>query len=178
MNISTLSKFERQLFINQFTILKILDKENAQDYELKIKILENGFVNNYDQIITCELNEISADDCNFVDDVLSFYDSLECFKKQHHDLIQNDDELQKKIDNIHSFIGFDCNDAKEGKLSSYADFILNIEKKYKAIFGILPEINKDCNSHLPMLEEYSILIDKWKNLGKPHSLTIEFFDNF
>ena len=137
---------ERQILYNQYQILSLLCPEESKYFELKMKILSNGYTSEYGDVVNFE-NEIPEEDCDFVYDVLSMY----------RDLYFSFDKLDEKS-NISKddvvFRGFDGNN--ECKYYVFASFLL----KEKDIFNEFADVG--VNSHASRIDMYKKMLAVYK----------------
>jgi uncharacterized protein YfbU (UPF0304 family) len=155
----SLSKVERLLLINQYQILSLLQPQQAQDHQLMIKKLENGYTPRlfvFGEYLGDDLSD-SVD--HFVFEVLEMYRamtfSLNGFKKK--------DGLDKKAI---QFPGFDGN--YETEYLVYAQYLLDDEKLYAEL-----QRKGGYNSHHPTIERYGRMIAVWKQSAAPRLLTAD-----
>lgn len=113
--ITTLTPFERLLLLNQISILKHLDPENANDYDKQIKILHSGYTIMYSELFRALFEEIPVDECKYVLDVLNM----------HRTLVKSFEGLNDKQgltkDDV-AFRGFDGNN--ETQRLAFAEYLL------------------------------------------------------
>lgn len=150
----TLSNFERLSLINQFRTLALLDKSDAPTYLRHAKALERGYSGQYEFLENLS-PEMSQEDCDFVVDVLDMYDALQTSVTQ---LGAGAGIADSKV----RFLGFDGNN--EGRFMGYSRFIVEGGQ-----FDYL-DMNKDHNSHMPMVQSYKQMLKKWRALGESHAM--------
>lgn len=149
-----LSDKDRLMLVNQFKILDLLN--NNHDHENWIKILESGFVNNYQDLFFNISPEVSADVCERVYRILDLYRAIDTYKFHN----PNDTEVISNHDS--SFHGFDTNYELDHYV--YANFLFanskyeeSAPKKSERQFGI------SCLSkYVPMLRLWSTFDDSMK----------------
>lgn len=154
-----LSQIERLTLLNQFEILKRLDK--TDEYDHLIVVLREGYVSEYQRIADLVSGEVSAEDCRLVSDTLAMFRSLE----HYHDTA-NDGDLKKR--HFSHFVGFDGN--HEGRLRGLARH----EMLDRGMWSESRRREKDTdgfNSHSRTRESYRRMIAEWKQRGEPHPLT-------
>lgn len=163
-----LSLKERLFLYNQYEILKLLnieDEDEQKRYERYQKIVSEGYKYNYSDLTDGFADDVPDKTCEFVWDVLQMYRTL---YNSYYDL----NEIEKKqidLDDI-TYKGFDGNE--EGDYYSYANFILEDMGRYDEIYK---NGKAELNSHYNVLNEYSEMLDKWKDLkvGRYDTLTFE-----
>ena len=151
-----LSKKDRQILINQFSILKIIDSDNAETYSNYEEILFYGYKILYPDIFGL-YDEMPENEGNLVFDILSIYRLIEFYKRDHPD----DEEITNHL--WRHFEGFDGNNEGE-----YHGFTLFLIDKYNR-FAELSEykaMTDNFNSHAPMLDKYKNMIKRWEDLNK------------
>ncbi|MGF1804346.1 YfbU family protein [Aliivibrio sifiae] len=157
-----LDKKERLALVNQFLILEKLYPNDAEYYAQHRQAIVEGYELHYDWIYGDLWEGLSKDECRKVLDILDMYrvihfSSLKC----------NDTQVQD-----HSwlkFAGFDGNE--ESSYMAYCRYlIVDIERFNELKYGL--EI-PDLNSHMPTIEKYQAMLDVWKGLGKPHTLSAD-----
>lgn len=152
---------EMRLFLyNQYEILKIIDSDESERYNLLQTIVSEGYEYNYNELGDYS-TIINDEKSKFVFDVLSMIDALQSsykkLKKEDRDLIDKD-QL--------TFKGFDGNEEIEEY--QYARFVIKDFGRYEGL-----EID-DYNSHCNMINTYIDMLKKWGNYNKKHSnLTLE-----
>lgn len=159
-----LTKKDRLFLINQYEILKRLDKENPDGYDEYIKILSSGYTIFYDMIDQWIFDEMPEDEGRFVLDILSIYRVIEDYKRKN----QSDSEI--KDHHWGTFRGFDGNN--ETEYMSFTQFIIHTQGK----FGEQLEYQRktdNYNSHMPTLQKYKHMVQKWVELGKPYQIPRE-----
>lgn len=148
-----LSKEQRLILYNQYEILKSIQPENLEHYEVRQQILEHGYKHEYYKMFDFLGDEMPDDIASFVWDVLEMY----------RDLFDSYDELespQKETVDQQSvqFKGFDGNE--EPAYYGYVCFIVNDMKRYQEIKTYSDELN----SHWPVMDRYEAMLDEWKQI--------------
>ena len=149
-----LTKKERLMLYNQYEILKHLEPEEKEMYEINQKILSSGYKFDYDELIDFLDDETSVEISEFVYDVLQMYRCI----NDSYDELSEEEKKEFKILNT-KFAGFDGNE--EYQYYSYASFLLEDLGKYEESY----EGGKiSVNSHRNMLNKYTKMISKWKEV--------------
>lgn len=149
-----LSTKERLILINQYNILKIIDKTESKYYEKCIDILENGYSIFYDRF-TETFSEMSEKECIFVLNVLGLFEKIDDLKTTFTDKAFLDHTFS-------TFRGFDGND--ESKELSFVKFLIFKDDR----FGKLSQtFSEDLNSHMPMKDKYFRMLTKFNSLNSP-----------
>lgn len=149
-----LTNFERLVLLNQFRMLEKLDSDGG-DYREEIKILENGYVNDYYVIFEHLSDELPEAVSKEVYDILQMHRSL---LTSYNNLGDKTGINQKDV----MFNGFDAN--SEGKHYSYARFLILDCDRYNEFK------NQNLNSHYSILEKYRKMLVKWSNYDRYASL--------
>jgi uncharacterized protein YfbU (UPF0304 family) len=145
-----LSRIERWILTNQYSILERLDKDNGAAYARHRTALERGYEYEYSAIVE-HIDEagISAEDCKFVWDVLAMFDRI---RLSSAEMVLNTDKCVTK------FEGFDFNDPYEIKLGAYAKFVCSLNR-----FESLGK-GDGFNAHWPMAAGYRRQLEVYKGL--------------
>jgi len=150
---------ERMTLMNQFKILAHL--ENTNEYANYIKILQNGYEYEYGEMFQwIEGMSLPEPDCLFVKDVLEAYGCIQrCGKESGNTSITTHP--------FYKFSGFDGND--EGEYLGYARFMIQDQGKW----NYLEMSGDNLNSHMPTLDKYRAMVQKWKGCANPLNLTAQ-----
>lgn len=160
-----LTPYQRINLFNQYTILQKLaliqgDEYDAEDYELKAKIVSNGYAHEYYMIADCISEEFSEEEAKLVWDTLEMYSAIYF----SYDRIQNPQLTSEQI----LFAGFDGN--YETNHMFYCRFVLFEMKRYGEISG---DGRNDFNSHCEKCSKYRSMLCKWEEMGKPYQMSEE-----
>lgn len=160
-----LTPYQRISLFNQYTILQKLahiqgDEYEAEDYELKAKIVSNGYVHEYYEIANCLSEELSEEEAKLVWDTLEMYSAIYF----SYDRLQNPQLTREQI----IFTGFDGN--YETNSLYYCRFVLFEMKRYGEISG---DGRNDFNSHCEKCSKYRAMLCKWEEMGKPNQMSEE-----
>ena len=157
-----MDKIEREILLNQFTILmKIAENEgdnySVTKYEEYIKIISSGYTIFYDEFLGEIENEMTKEDQDFVLNVLQMYsDCYVAYSKYGLDV------------NDIRFKGFDGN--YEDKLRRFCVWFL----KDMSRFGELQlDPKDDYNSHCQMTPKYHRMLETWNAINDKTRLTID-----
>ena len=151
MSHETLTKFQRQLLINQFAILEKLDTDNARLYQKNQKILESGFALWYDEILPDD--EVSRERCDYVNDVLNMFRSLD---RSFAALTDKSGIDEEEI----WFGGFDGNN--ESDLLGFAEFIQSEGRFQESLKG------DDLNSHSMTERHHNKMLSRFNAICERH----------
>jgi uncharacterized protein len=149
-----LTDVERTLLINQLSILKILDPNDARRYDEKLEILRDGYEIFYDDVVG-NLSTVSDEDCRFVIQVLTMYRQLNNYIRKHPE----DVEVAKHP--WARFAGFSGND--ETMLMAFTQFLIKTQGKFDE--QLPNERDTDgFNSHAPLRGIYERMLAVYKAL--------------
>lgn len=151
-----LDEKERLILINQYTIIRHIDPDNAHHYEELIEILRSGYEIFYPELFNNVYEGMTYDEGRFVLDILSIYRMVEDYK------VKNADDDDIKNHHFGTFRGFDGNN--ETAHMSFTRFLVNTQGKFSEQEQYKSQ-NDDFNSHHPTLEKYGRMIHKWQTLG-------------
>lgn len=160
-----LSIAERQIMINQFCIMQMLDPNNSKEYENKITALQYGYEIHYPEV--CDLmndDPMTIEDCREVLDILEMY---RCLIFSNNNLAANH-ILVFKADDI-KFPGFDGNE--ETKQYAYADYFINQLDRYSEIKA---QTNGYLNSHCNTLSSYRRMLAVWKEIRETKGISYSY----
>ncbi len=153
-----LSRTDRLILANQYRLLALLDKPDADTYNKYVEILREGFETEYSHFFQ-EIDEdilISAD-AHEVFEVMNMFRALKYG-------YQNLDD-KSGIDSYPiTFHGFSGND--EGKQWAYAQY-LQANQRYTDIG------EGDLNSHSPEMDTYRRMLPEWQKSADKFELTKE-----
>lgn len=160
-----LSDKDRLILYNQYEILKILNPQEKEYYEVDQEILINGFKANYDDLASGFMDETSVEVSEFVIDVLQMYRTL---NNSYREL---NEEEQKEINPKDiMFKGFDGNE--EIDYYVYCEFYMNKLNRFEE----LKESKYfELNSHRNMVDYYRRKLSLWKEVktGRYDKLTLD-----
>lgn len=155
-----LSKKERLMLINQYRILSILNPDGASSYNVRIKMLENGYSLHYDEMVSWIDDGMSREQCQEIIDILEMY---RCLWHSYKKLRDKKGISKKDV----RFPGFDA--VEEEKELNYAEYVLYDLKRYREFHQRRRLPNHD--SYKVMLGQYRAMMSVWKSLGHKKLLT-------
>src|ERR687893_1898982 len=145
--------------VNQYRILSLLDRSNADHYDKLREALEKGYVASYrDDLFAGILDGLSVEQCAFVREVMNMYDVLQ----RSYDALDDKQGIEEERT---KFPGFES-DYELAHLG-YARFVVEREGR----FSHLKPFRADFISHTPMLDQYRRMTDVWKLADKRYELT-------
>lgn len=151
-----LSKKDRLFLINQYEILKELKSDSSSYYEELIEILQNGYETFYSQFDGFVYDGMSSEQSRLVFDILDVYRSVEDYKKNN----PGDEEIEGHL--WSNFKGFDGNN--EIEYMAFAKFLIEKQGKFAEQLVYQGETD-NYNSHMPTLDKYRNMVQKWRELG-------------
>ena len=152
-----LSKKDRLFLINQYEILKALNPDYSSDYEESIEILQNGYETFYSRFDNSVYDEMSSEKSSLVFDILGIYRSVEDYKHNN----PGDEEIEGH--SWSNFKGFDGNN--ETEYMAFTRFLIEKQEKFTEQLVYKQETD-NYNSHMPTLEQYRNMVQKWRELGE------------
>jgi uncharacterized protein YfbU (UPF0304 family) len=150
-----LTKAERLILWNQYEILKLLDKRHADDYGQHQEALASGYEQVWDWTYGQLLAEVMPTaQTSEVLNILTMFDAIEGSLET---------VAYKGTKPTPSFVGFDGNN--ETEQMGFCHFLIEKQNKFSRWKG------RSLNSHHPVLDRYRRMLDEWKVMGEPMSLT-------
>jgi len=160
-----LSIAERQILVNQYRILSILDEANKEDHELNIEVLYKGFEGEYDSVIEVykDSDIKTLEVCNETNEILNM------FRRIDNALVQYDETELEGIDvDKLRFKGFDANNDPH---YYYAEFQISKRGRWQE------QKDKNLNSHsVSTLRKYRKMIEAMKNTLGSERFDLELKD--
>jgi uncharacterized protein YfbU (UPF0304 family) len=151
---TSLSPFERQTLALQHQILSHLDKNEADYHKRMQEVLTEGFTAEYENVFS-HYSELPYDDCRLL------YDILDMFRVMKASIAQLDETERDALLADHKYVlffqGFDGNDAREGKMASYVDYLQATDRWTDLVEDVMAA--DDGNSHSLMLGRYQAMLD-------------------
>lgn len=158
-----ITKRDRLILINQYKILASLNKAEADHYEELISILENGYSIFYSQLDEWISEEMPEEEGRFVLDVLDLYRAIEDVKRATKD--------SRLLAHHYAFFrGFDGNNETEHM--GFCRFLIEKQGKFQEQKQYLLK-NDNLNSHMPMTEKYSRMLNEAKGLPNKWSMSAD-----
>jgi uncharacterized protein len=155
-----LTKKERLTFIYQLRILEALCPDEAVGFAHKRTALEDGYALHYEWLTENISDEMSAEECREVLDILDMYRAITFGLQQ----LDEGDALRKH--HLAKFLGFDGNN--ESQLMAYVRyFIVDLDRYDELKQGKLSSFN----SHMPMLDTYRAMLNRWKPIENKFTLS-------
>lgn len=141
------------------------------DYQLEqAKIIEHGYVAQYDEIFYSIQAELPRRDAGLVVDILEMFHFLEWSYGQLSDAER--EELGSSVARTVVFRGFDFNNRREGRLAGYAQHLID-QGKWESQAKYFDNNNDRGNSHFPTLALYERMLEEfnpiWREKTRSHS---------
>jgi uncharacterized protein YfbU (UPF0304 family) len=150
MEITTLTPAERLILANQY---------RAEGDTYRAQILERGYTGLYRDIFDAVSEELPIDQCNFVEDVMAMYWTLQ--------LSYDNLEDKSGVDASDvAFPGFDGN--HETSMMAYSRAVKSNDR-----FDSLRVSSTDHNSHSPKVARYQEMLARLQASENPHEPTAE-----
>jgi uncharacterized protein len=146
--------FDCQRKTNYRKPIKILEKlypSEAEHYTQQRKAVEEGYQHDYDWLVEHLYEEMPDAQCKHILKILNMYRAITFSFKKLSDK-SGLDESQIR------FPGFDGNN--EAKEFSYAKYLIFDLGKFQELRN--GEKDLDLNSHRPILDQYSRMVELWK----------------
>ena len=164
-----MEKTTRMILCGQYKIREKIaklahDNDEIEYCHMAQEILTNGYYENYYELDCMVENEFSKEDSDFVWDVLEMYRAI-IYKYNSSEELRSE-YPESKI----CFGGFDLND--ETYLYTYYEFLVEKDNRYRELLG---KDGHAINSHFPRSSKYKMMLDNWKEMGKPIDLSDEQF---
>lgn len=151
------------------------DGYEAAHHRRMVEVLSRGYVTEYSDMFLSIETEMSERDAALVFDLLDMFTFLESTYERLTD--EEKASLGKNAEHALSFRGFDYNDSQEGRMASFAKYVIstgrweNMSKHFDAA-------NDGGNSHMPMLASYQRMLSVWKPMHKAKVAKFSGFDSY
>ena len=137
------------------------DVDGDLEYQLmRAKILEEGYTGEYWYETAGFRTELSKRDCSRVSDILQMYRIL---TYSIRDLEKEGAPVPEELARQLAFRGFDHNDALEGHMANYVEFLMRDGERWTELQPQL-ERNDRGNSHMPMLDTYLRMLSEFRRI--------------
>jgi uncharacterized protein YfbU (UPF0304 family) len=155
------SHTERWILSNQFRILEILDKDNAEHWARAKEVIDRGYEGEYESVSQdVDSDVVTEDECREVLDILLMFQSLQ---RAYEDLPDKSEIEESRV----KFAGFDGNN--EGTQWAYTRYLCNLDGgRFTSL-----ERGDNFNSHWPVLDRYRAMLSEWKKSQSKHQLSKE-----
>ena len=153
-----LTRKDRLLLWNQYSILEILQPEDADHYKELKAILENGYKLHYDNLCP-HIDEVEFSEEAAIE-VISILGMFEVIQ----DSLADVGTIEGIEDWMVQFAGFDGNN--ECEQLGYLRFLVDRQERFQHVVT-----RRGYNSHAPLLGRYREMLARYKELGSPSSLS-------
>jgi uncharacterized protein len=156
-----LSRVDRWMLSNQYRVLELLDKKNADSHRHTQDALNSGYELCYDWLcdhVYAEKNTLSAEQCTYVLDVMSMFEALQTA----YDSLEDSSGIEPTCV---VFPGFDGN--YETSYMGFARFFCD----WQDAFHHLRKAATGLNSHRPTTDTYLRMLAAWNDSDTKHKLT-------
>lgn len=160
----SLSAYERRQLALQHEILAnlITDPEWEVEYHRQmVEVLNAGYTSEYSKTFEMIQPELTARESTLVFDILEMFSTIERSVARLDE--QQRASLGEHADYALSFRGFDFNNSYEGKLSSFAEYLVK-NGRWTDLADRFSDENERGNSHSPMLATYQRMLSVWRPL--------------
>jgi uncharacterized protein YfbU (UPF0304 family) len=156
-----LTRKERLVLWNQYSILEALWPKDAAHYQKLKIILERGYKLHYQDLLPhIDEDDFSEEGAREVIGILGMFEVIQ-------DSLANVGNVEGIEDYMLRFAGFDGNN-EVGQLS-YLYFLVEKQERFKYVVVNL----RDYNSHAPLLTTYRKMLGRYERLGSPRLLGAE-----
>jgi len=179
---TSLSAVDRRRLALQHETLAILTAQEGEDgggYEAEyhrqmVDVLNSGYTSEYYKTFQMIEPEMTDRDCSLVHDILEMFTQLEWSLQHLGD--EGRASLGEHAEWALTFSGFDFNNSYEGRLASYAHYLIK-DGKWAAMAKYFDAKHERGNSHSPALASYQRMLSvfkplwdkKVKTMGGPNS---------
>jgi uncharacterized protein YfbU (UPF0304 family) len=165
---STLTARDRHMFSMLHRILARVLPEDANEedgdraYQLqRARVLDKGFTREYSSSFAGIDPELSPRDSERVMDILDMFRILDFSVKKHE---EEGSPIREDVKSDLDYQGFDFNDALEGQMADYVEFLVNSgrwSERQKSI-----EERDNGNSHAQMLDIYLRMLAEYRRISE------------
>ena len=164
---ASLSAIDRRRLAMQHEILAILTADESQadgGYETEyhrqmVDVLNSGYTSEYHRTFQMVQTEMTDREGSLVHDILEMFTRIEWSVDQLTD--EERASLGEHADYALTFSGFDFNNSQEGRLASYAEFLIK-DDRWESMAKYFDAQHERGNSHAPMLATYQRMLSVWK----------------
>ena len=164
---TSLSALDRRRLGMQHEILAMLTADESQEgggYEAEyhcqmVDVLKSGYTAEYYRTFQMIQTEMTDRECGLVKDMLDMFTQIEWSVEQ-----LSEEERTTLGEHSHyalTFRGFDFNNSQEGRLASYAEFLIK-DNRWESMAKYFDALHERGNSNAPMLATYQRMLSVWK----------------
>ena len=132
---------------------------DARHHRNMVEVLDHGWTAEYPRLFQVIQPEMPRRECSLVWDVLDMFDNLERSLTGVPDDQRN--LLGEHADHALRFTGFDFNDELEGRLASYAQYLIRTGR-WASMASHFGAEHEHGNSHAPRLASYERMLSVWR----------------
>ena len=167
----SLSAIERRTLALQHEILAHLtadpDEKNggweAEYHRKMIDVLNSGYTTEYPDMFQMIEPEMTRRECSLVCDILEMFDTLERSVGRLSE--EERASLGEHAEHALTFRGFDFNSTHEGRLASYAEYLIK-NGRWESMAEHFDAEHERGNSHFPVLASYERMLSVWRPMWK------------
>lgn len=171
---------DRQILSMLHRILGRVLPENANDVDgdleyqlMRAQILEAGYTGEYWLETAGFQTELSKRDCGRVADILDMFRTITySLERLDEEVPATDEKLKFRLE----FMGFDHNDALEGHMASYVEFLMRDDRWTE----LKPQLERhdNGNSHHRMLDTYLRMLAEYRRIMDSRGRGLSRMDYF
>jgi uncharacterized protein len=139
-------------------------EDGTPDFQRKrAEVLEMGWVSEYSDEFLDIRQEMPRGDSNFVMDVLDMYTQLEW----SYEKLSEDERtaLAEEAEYGLEFSGFDFNNRREGRMASYAKYLIE-DGKWEGMAKYFDDEHERGNSHMPTIDTYTRMLEEFQPIWR------------
>ena len=159
----SMTAVERRTLSLQHEMMSMLstDPDEVEHNQKMMSVLNEGFVSEYSDLFAPMQPELPRRECELLNDIFQMFRMLELSL----DALSADDRaaLGQHAEHALTFRGFDFNDSREGRLATYAEYLVN-DRRWEERAGDFDGEPDSGNSHMPMLDTYQRMLSVWRPL--------------
>lgn len=161
---ASLSAVERRRLAMQHEVLAVLGADDEYEvayHRQMIDVLNSGYTGEYYRTFQMIEPEMTDRECRLVWDILDMFRTVESSVGALTD--EERESLGEHWAYALRFRGFDFNDSQEGRLASYAHFLIK-DGRWTEMADRFDDEHGRGNSHSPMLASYQRMVSTWRPL--------------
>lgn len=163
----SMSAVERRTLALQHEILSHLTAEPDEDeggweaeyHRRMVEVLTAGWTAEYSTMFVAMQPEMTRRESSLVHDILEMFTTVERSVERLSD--ESRASLGEHAEHALTFRGFDFNDAQEGRLASYAHYLIKTDR-WQSLASRFDAKHEHGNSHFPVLASYERMLSVWR----------------
>jgi hypothetical protein len=167
----SLSAIERRTLAMQHEILAYLaadpdedsDRSEAVYHRNMIDVLNAGYTTEYPDTFQMIQPEMTRRECSLVRDILEMFETLERSLGRLSE--EERASLGEHAERALTFRGFDFNNPHEGRLASYAEYLIKTGR-WESMAKYFDARHEYGNSHFPALASYERMLSIWRPMWR------------